>query len=143
MIVSFSIANYEFVAHILLQAARLLANLIIMGSGIMARAFVQAYRQALANASKNGVAQEAVQNIRRGSKMMTEAEARQILVSLTMQHGKRFCRSMITCSSGMLRMALSTSSQRFIEPKNAWKQFINQKSKAQINSVLWFIEWCL
>ncbi|KAL0425199.1 UNVERIFIED_CONTAM: Mitochondrial import inner membrane translocase subunit PAM16 like 2 [Sesamum radiatum] len=50
-----------------------------MGSGIMARAFVQAYRQALANASKNGVAQEAVQNIRRGSKMMTEAEARQIL----------------------------------------------------------------
>ncbi|KAK4410699.1 Mitochondrial import inner membrane translocase subunit PAM16 like 2 [Sesamum angolense] len=79
MIVLFSIANYEFVAHILLQAARLLANLIIMGSGIMARAFVQAYRQALANASKNGVAQEAVQNIRRGSKMMTEAEARQIL----------------------------------------------------------------
>ncbi|KAL0397199.1 UNVERIFIED_CONTAM: Mitochondrial import inner membrane translocase subunit PAM16 like 2 [Sesamum calycinum] len=62
-----------------LYAARLLANLIIMGSGIMARAFVQAYRQALANASKNGVAQEAVQNIRRGSKMMTEAEARQIL----------------------------------------------------------------
>ncbi|KAI3463527.1 hypothetical protein Pfo_020190 [Paulownia fortunei] len=60
-------------------AARLLANLIIMGSGIMARAFVQAYRQALANASKNGVAQEAVQNIKRGSKMMTEAEARQIL----------------------------------------------------------------
>ncbi|PIN05842.1 hypothetical protein CDL12_21614 [Handroanthus impetiginosus] len=61
------------------MAARLLANLIVMGSGIMARAFVQAYRQALANASKNGVAQEAVNNIRRGSKMMTEAEARQIL----------------------------------------------------------------
>ncbi|KAK4490591.1 hypothetical protein RD792_001276, partial [Penstemon davidsonii] len=33
----------------------------------------------IADASKNGVAQEAVQNIRRGSKMMTEAEARQIL----------------------------------------------------------------
>ncbi|XP_011073205.1 mitochondrial import inner membrane translocase subunit PAM16 like 2 [Sesamum indicum] len=61
------------------MAARLLANLIVMGSGIMARAFVQAYRQALTNASKNGVAQEAANNIRRGSKMMTEAEARQIL----------------------------------------------------------------
>ncbi|KAL0342253.1 UNVERIFIED_CONTAM: Mitochondrial import inner membrane translocase subunit PAM16 like 1 [Sesamum calycinum] len=61
-----------------IMAARLLANLIVMGSGIMARAFVQAYRQALANASKNGVAQEAANNIRRGSKM-TEAEARQIL----------------------------------------------------------------
>ncbi|KAG8379573.1 hypothetical protein BUALT_Bualt07G0103000 [Buddleja alternifolia] len=60
-------------------ASKLLANLIIMGSGIMARAFVQAYRQALANASRNGVAQEAVNNIRRGSKMMTETEARQIL----------------------------------------------------------------
>ncbi|KAH0649392.1 hypothetical protein KY285_034640, partial [Solanum tuberosum] len=42
-------------------------------------AFVQAYRQALSNASKNGVAQEAVQNIKRSSKTMTEAEARQIL----------------------------------------------------------------
>ncbi|XP_051115295.1 mitochondrial import inner membrane translocase subunit PAM16 like 2-like [Andrographis paniculata] len=61
------------------MAAKILANLIIMGSGIVARAFVQAYRQALANASKNGVAQEAVQNIKRGSKTMTEAEARQIL----------------------------------------------------------------
>ncbi|KAL8484488.1 hypothetical protein ACS0TY_026971 [Phlomoides rotata] len=61
------------------MAARILANLIIMGSGVMLRAFAQAYRQALANASKNGVAQEAVQNIKRGSKMMTEAEARQIL----------------------------------------------------------------
>ncbi|XP_027774650.1 mitochondrial import inner membrane translocase subunit PAM16 like 2-like isoform X2 [Solanum pennellii] len=42
-------------------------------------AFVQAYRQALSNASKNGVAQEAVQNIKAASKTMTEAEARQIL----------------------------------------------------------------
>ncbi|KAK4364870.1 hypothetical protein RND71_016228 [Anisodus tanguticus] len=61
------------------QAARILANLIVMGSSILARAVVQAYRQALANASKNGVAQEAVQNIKRASKTMTEAEARQIL----------------------------------------------------------------
>ncbi|KAK4338078.1 hypothetical protein RND71_042565 [Anisodus tanguticus] len=61
------------------QAAKILANLIVMGSSILARAVVQAYRQALANASKNGVAQEAVQNIKRASKTMTEAEARQIL----------------------------------------------------------------
>ncbi|KAK4375492.1 hypothetical protein RND71_006169 [Anisodus tanguticus] len=60
-------------------AARILANLLVMGSGIMVRAFAQAYRQALANASKNGVAQEAVQNIKRVSKNMTESEARQIL----------------------------------------------------------------
>ncbi|CAA0806839.1 Protein Transporter- Pam16 [Striga hermonthica] len=63
----------------LAMAARLIANLIVMGSGIMARAFVQAYRQALVNASKNGVAQEAAQHMKRGSKMMTDAEARQIL----------------------------------------------------------------
>lgn len=31
------------------QAAKILANLIVMGSGILARAFVQAYRQALAS----------------------------------------------------------------------------------------------
>ncbi|KAI8537684.1 hypothetical protein RHMOL_Rhmol09G0043400 [Rhododendron molle] len=63
-----------------IEAAKILANLIIMGSGIMARAVVQAYRQALANAAKSGVAQETVQNaVRRGSKTMTEQEARQIL----------------------------------------------------------------
>ncbi|KAJ6970888.1 hypothetical protein NC653_035229 [Populus alba x Populus x berolinensis] len=61
------------------MAARLLANLLVMGSGIMVRAFAQAYRQALANASKSGVAHETVQNIRRGSKMMAEPEARQVL----------------------------------------------------------------
>ncbi|KAK2639577.1 hypothetical protein Ddye_027372 [Dipteronia dyeriana] len=56
------------------SAARILANLIVMGSGVMARALVRAY-----HASKSGVAQEAVQNIRRGSKIMAEPEARQIL----------------------------------------------------------------
>ncbi|XP_048334196.1 mitochondrial import inner membrane translocase subunit PAM16 like 2 isoform X2 [Ziziphus jujuba] len=62
------------------MAARFLANLLVMSSGILARAFVQAYRQALANASKSGVAQETLQNaVRRGSKVMTEQEARQIL----------------------------------------------------------------
>ncbi|OVA09684.1 Mitochondrial import inner membrane translocase subunit Tim16 [Macleaya cordata] len=64
----------------ILWAAKLLANLIIMGSGIMARALVQAYRQALTNASKSGVAQETMQNVvRKASKAMTETEARQIL----------------------------------------------------------------
>lgn len=33
----------------LVQAAKILANLIVMGGGILARAFVQAYRQALAS----------------------------------------------------------------------------------------------
>ncbi|XP_021286320.1 mitochondrial import inner membrane translocase subunit PAM16 like 2 isoform X2 [Herrania umbratica] len=61
------------------MAARILANLIVMGSGILGRAVFQAYRQALANASKSGVAQETVQNIRRASKIMAEPEARQIL----------------------------------------------------------------
>ncbi|XP_010650459.1 mitochondrial import inner membrane translocase subunit PAM16 like 2 [Vitis riparia] len=62
------------------MASKILANLIVMGSGILARALVQAYRQALANASKSGVAQETIQNtVRRGSKAMMEQEARQIL----------------------------------------------------------------
>ncbi|XP_019420320.1 PREDICTED: mitochondrial import inner membrane translocase subunit PAM16 like 2-like [Lupinus angustifolius] len=62
------------------MASKILANLIVMGGGILARAVVQAYRQALANASKNGVAQETIQNtLRRASKVMTEQEARQIL----------------------------------------------------------------
>ncbi|KAL9260549.1 Mitochondrial import inner membrane translocase subunit PAM16 like 2-like protein [Drosera capensis] len=62
------------------MAAKILANLIVLGSGVLVRAFAQAYRQALANASKTGVAQEAVENVaRRGSKAMTELEARQIL----------------------------------------------------------------
>ncbi|KAL6185551.1 hypothetical protein ACLB2K_041683 [Fragaria x ananassa] len=62
------------------MAAKILANLIVMGSGILARALVQAYRQALANASKSGVAQETLQNAaRRAGKVMTEQEARQIL----------------------------------------------------------------
>ncbi|KAJ7957168.1 mitochondrial import inner membrane translocase subunit tim16-like [Quillaja saponaria] len=61
------------------MAAKILANLIVMGSAILGKAMVQAYRQAIANAAKSGVAHEAVQNIRRGSKVMAESEARQIL----------------------------------------------------------------
>ncbi|KAK9108619.1 hypothetical protein Syun_024630 [Stephania yunnanensis] len=62
------------------MAAKILANLIVVGSGVLARAFVQAYRQALTNASKSGVTQETIQNtVRRASKTMTETEAKQIL----------------------------------------------------------------
>ncbi|XP_061353871.1 mitochondrial import inner membrane translocase subunit PAM16 like 2-like isoform X1 [Gastrolobium bilobum] len=62
------------------MAAKILANLIVMGGGILARGVVLAYRQALSNASKNGVAQETIQNtIRRAGKVMTEQEARQVL----------------------------------------------------------------
>ncbi|KAI4334772.1 hypothetical protein L6164_013482 [Bauhinia variegata] len=62
------------------MASKILANLIVMGGGILARAVVQAYRQALANAAKNGVAQETIQNTIRGArKVMTQQEARQIL----------------------------------------------------------------
>ncbi|KAE8717572.1 clathrin interactor EPSIN 2-like [Hibiscus syriacus] len=51
-----------------------------MGSGILARAVVQAYRQALANAAKSGVTHETLQNAaRKAGKAMTEQEARQIL----------------------------------------------------------------
>ncbi|KAF5185658.1 Mitochondrial import inner membrane translocase subunit pam16 like [Thalictrum thalictroides] len=60
------------------MVARIIVNLVVMGSGILSRSFVQAYRQAITNASKSGVAQEAIQNtIRKGG--MTEKEARLIL----------------------------------------------------------------
>uniref|UniRef100_A0ACD5TNV4 Uncharacterized protein n=3 Tax=Avena sativa TaxID=4498 RepID=A0ACD5TNV4_AVESA len=61
------------------MAGKLIANLIVMGSGIIGRAMLQAYRKALENANKTGVAHEAINNIRRSSKTMTEQEARQIL----------------------------------------------------------------
>ncbi|XP_059444484.1 mitochondrial import inner membrane translocase subunit PAM16 like 2 [Corylus avellana] len=61
------------------MASRLLANLIVVGSGVLARALVQAYRQALSNASKSGVARETAQNIIKANKFMAEPEARQVL----------------------------------------------------------------
>ncbi|GMH29291.1 hypothetical protein Nepgr_031134 [Nepenthes gracilis] len=51
-----------------------------MGSGILIRAFAQAYRQALANVSRIGVPQETIQNVvPRAGRAITEQEARQIL----------------------------------------------------------------
>ncbi|RHN64042.1 putative mitochondrial import inner membrane translocase subunit Tim16 [Medicago truncatula] len=62
------------------MAAKILANLIVIGGSILARGVVAAYRQALQNATKNGVAQETIQNVvHRGSKMMTVEEAQLIL----------------------------------------------------------------
>lgn len=62
------------------MAGKLIANLIVLGSGVLLRAVSQAYRQAIVNASKSGVAQETVQNMaHKVSKTMTEHEARQIL----------------------------------------------------------------
>ncbi|WOL15061.1 mitochondrial import inner membrane translocase subunit tim16-like [Canna indica] len=60
-------------------ASRIIAQLLVAGSAIVGRAFVQAYRKALENANKTGVANETLQNIRRASKGMTEQEARKIL----------------------------------------------------------------
>lgn len=40
---------------VFVQAARILANLIVMGSGILGRAVFQAYRQALASMSSHCV----------------------------------------------------------------------------------------
>ncbi|MCO5596487.1 hypothetical protein L7F22_050550, partial [Adiantum nelumboides] len=62
-----------------MQASRLIANIVVLGSGVLLRAFSQAYRQALTNASKTGVAREAVQNLAKSSKAMTQEEARMIL----------------------------------------------------------------
>ncbi|WVZ59343.1 hypothetical protein U9M48_009498 [Paspalum notatum var. saurae] len=89
------------------MAGKLIANLIVMGSTIIGRAMLQAYRKALdsnkkvadrwcssfgikghltvtlvdgaIDANKTGVAHETLNNIRRASKTMTEQEARQIL----------------------------------------------------------------
>ncbi|KAE9450581.1 hypothetical protein C3L33_17520, partial [Rhododendron williamsianum] len=113
-----------------IEAAKILANLIIMGSGIMARAVVQAYRQALANAAKSGVAQETVQNaVRRGSKTMTEQEAGRFLASLRSPRGKRLLRSTIIYLKIMLRMGASTSNRKFTGLKSVWNLYINPKIK--------------
>lgn len=62
------------------MAAKILANLILLGSGVVLRAVSQAYRQAIVNASKTGVAQETVQNmVHKSSKAMSLHEARQVL----------------------------------------------------------------
>lgn len=62
------------------MASKIIANLIILGSGIVLRAFTQAYQKALQNAAKSGAAREATATMaQRQSKAMTLQEARNIL----------------------------------------------------------------
>lgn len=61
------------------MAAKIIANLIIAGSTVLARAAVTAYRQALVNAQRSGVNAETVKQGVRSSKQLTTQEARQIL----------------------------------------------------------------
>lgn len=58
------------------MASRIIAQIIIMGSGYVARAFVQAYQQALANSARGGGVQSAVRNARG---RITAEEASEIL----------------------------------------------------------------
>lgn len=63
------------------MAGRILANLIVMGSGVVLRAASQAYRQAIINGAKAGVTAEnagKATNMGRAATMSVE-EARQIL----------------------------------------------------------------
>ena len=66
------------------MASRILANLIVAGGSALLRAASQAYRQAIVNAQRTGVAQEAAANgaaakTMWGKKVMTVEEARQVL----------------------------------------------------------------
>lgn len=58
------------------MAGRIIAQILIMGSGYVARAFVQAYRQALINSSQGGGAAGAAARIRG---RLTAEEASEIL----------------------------------------------------------------
>lgn len=62
------------------MAAKIVAQVLVLGSGVVLRAISQAYRQAIINANRSGVAQETVQNMaHRVVKTMTETEARLVL----------------------------------------------------------------
>ena len=65
------------------MASRILANLIVAGGSALMRAASQAYRQAIVNAQRTGVAQEAANGAAAktmwGKKVMTLEEARQVL----------------------------------------------------------------
>ncbi|KAK9827742.1 hypothetical protein WJX81_008237 [Elliptochloris bilobata] len=60
------------------MAARIIANLIVAGAGVLLRAGAQAYRQALINAHKSGVTPESVKAAAKASGMSLE-EAQKIL----------------------------------------------------------------
>ncbi|KAE9589108.1 putative DnaJ domain, mitochondrial import inner membrane translocase subunit Tim16 [Lupinus albus] len=102
------------------MASKLIANLIVMGGSILARAFVQAYRQALQNAAKNGVGQETMQNaVRRGSKIMTEKEAQQILGVTEETPWEEIVKKYDNLfEKNAKKVAVFTSSPKFIAPRN-------------------------
>ena len=58
------------------MASRLIAQLILMGAGMLGRAFAEAYRQSLANAARGGGASAAA---RGGRRRITTEEASEIL----------------------------------------------------------------
>lgn len=60
------------------MAARLIANLLVAGGGVLIRAASQAYRQAIVNANKSGVAAETASSAFK-SAQMSVSEAKQIL----------------------------------------------------------------
>ena len=72
-----------------IMASRILANLLVAGGSALVRAASQAYRQAIVNAQRTGVAQEAAQGAAQGGggaaggmfgkKVMTSEEARAVL----------------------------------------------------------------
>mmetsp|Transcript_19107 Transcript_19107/g.36546 ORF Transcript_19107/g.36546 Transcript_19107/m.36546 type:complete len:143 (-) Transcript_19107:441-869(-) len=61
------------------MAGRILANLIVMGSGVLLRAASQAYRQAIINGTKAGVTAETAAKQAAGKATMSAEEARLIL----------------------------------------------------------------
>eukprot|EP00243_Klebsormidium_subtile_P002948 TRINITY_DN16031_c0_g1_i1.p1 TRINITY_DN16031_c0_g1~~TRINITY_DN16031_c0_g1_i1.p1 ORF type:complete len:118 (-),score=21.56 TRINITY_DN16031_c0_g1_i1:184-537(-) len=61
------------------MASKIIANLLVLGGGILVRAISQAYRQAIINGTKAGVAEQVKNTVGRGSKTMSLHEARQIL----------------------------------------------------------------
>ena len=64
------------------MASRILANLLVAGGSALLRAASQAYRQAIVNAQRTGVAQEAASSATSGvfgKKTMTLEEARAVL----------------------------------------------------------------
>jgi len=59
--------------------ARLLANIVVMGGGVLGRAFLDAYKQALNGGGPSAAATAAKGAVRRGRGGLLEGEARQIL----------------------------------------------------------------
>ncbi|KAL4444180.1 hypothetical protein ABPG75_011917 [Micractinium tetrahymenae] len=62
-----------------MQAAKILANLLVAGGTVLFRAATQAYRQAIINGTKAGMTAEGVNAARSAAKQLTKQEAEMIL----------------------------------------------------------------